>query len=204
MKKIFLYKITNLVNGKTYCGQTRNIKYRWTKHCKRARSIKRGAMANAIRKYGISKFKVEEIGFVLSRSAADIAERILIEYWRSKGKTYNRAIGGEGGIGWTMGQETRNKMSRSAKQRWNKRSERKKQSIRIRKSFENPVLRKKISKLVCASMTLEVRKKLSDGTKKAMGKMSYARKLRMRKKISNNLHLQWGNGGSRREKSNHM
>lgn len=177
-RKIFLYKITNSVNGKTYCGQTMHVQYRWAKHCKRAEvnnGKRKGAIASAIRKYGRNVFTVETVGYALSRASADIAEKALIAYWSNKGPTYNRAIGGEGGIGWTFSKETKLKQRKSAIKRFSKRSERLKQSNRLKKAFENPALRMKISTLVKRSMTPEVRKRISEGTRRGMRKVGYGR-----------------------------
>lgn len=55
----FIYKITNLINGKIYIGQTRRtIKIRWQEHLK---SKDNCPIHIAMQKYGIENFKVEEI-----------------------------------------------------------------------------------------------------------------------------------------------
>ena len=57
---MFIYKITNLVNGKIYIGQTtRNVKERWRSHCNRKDS--KSAITNAIHKYGKHNFILEII-----------------------------------------------------------------------------------------------------------------------------------------------
>ncbi len=113
---IFLYKIVNKVNGKVYVGQTVNLQKRWWGHCKVIRCDKPlMAISCAIRKYGKKSFKVEKLGFCLSQRAANIAERALIKYWRSKGLTYNRSDGGQdkGKGGWKHSEETKHRMVKS-------------------------------------------------------------------------------------------
>ena len=51
-----VYKITNLVNGKCYVGQSLNIEGRWKQH-QRARG--NFLLARAIRKYGVNSFQCD-------------------------------------------------------------------------------------------------------------------------------------------------
>lgn len=173
---IWLYKLIG-TNGIPYVGQTTDVKRRCDTHCRRAASrkpaSKRSAISTAIRKYGWESFNVLTLGFVLSRKSADIAEKALIDYWRKRGRTYNRSIGGDGGIGWTSSDETRMKQSRSAKRRFSNPLERLRQSHRLKKAFKNTALRTKISKLVRASMTPAIRRKISVRTSIGMRKAGY-------------------------------
>ena len=59
----YIYKIYNDVNNKIYIGQTiRTIKKRWTNHKYNVRNnIGKLAIHNAMRKYGIELFHIEEI-----------------------------------------------------------------------------------------------------------------------------------------------
>ena len=57
---MFLYLITNTINGKRYIGQTRaSLKKRWINHC----SVKstKTCLANAIHKYGRENFTIEAL-----------------------------------------------------------------------------------------------------------------------------------------------
>ena len=54
---MYLYQITNLINGKIYIGQTNNITKRWSNHksCNSPNTV----IAKAIQKYGVENFKFE-------------------------------------------------------------------------------------------------------------------------------------------------
>lgn len=55
--KMYLYQITNLINGKVYIGQTNNITKRWSNHkCCNSPDM---VIAQAIKKYGVDNFKFE-------------------------------------------------------------------------------------------------------------------------------------------------
>lgn len=54
---MYIYQITNLINGKIYIGQTNNIEKRWGAH-RRCRDSSM-AIARAIKKYGADNFKFE-------------------------------------------------------------------------------------------------------------------------------------------------
>lgn len=54
---MYLYQITNLINGKIYIGQTNNITKRWSNHkcCNSPHMV----ITKAIQKYGVENFKFE-------------------------------------------------------------------------------------------------------------------------------------------------
>lgn len=58
MIKIGIYKITNLLDGKNYIGQSRDIYRRWAQHKSDAKA-KNLPLYRAIRKYGIQNFSFE-------------------------------------------------------------------------------------------------------------------------------------------------
>ena len=61
--KMWIYKITNKINNKSYIGQTKRIvKSRWQRHINDAmNNILDTHFARAIRKYGAKNFSVETI-----------------------------------------------------------------------------------------------------------------------------------------------
>ena len=93
----YIYKITNLFNGKIYIGQTsQTINQRWKEHLKDSKNPKY-PLHKAIHKYGIENFKIEEIE---ACEIENLNEREI--YWISfynsyKGSNgYNATLGGEG------------------------------------------------------------------------------------------------------------
>ena len=96
----FIYKITNLINGKSYIGKTCfSIEKRFKEHQKdafRDRNEKR-PLYSAMRKYGIENFTVEQI-----EECSDILsserEKYWIEYYNTYANGYNATKGGDGKI----------------------------------------------------------------------------------------------------------
>ena len=108
----YIYRITNIVNGKTYIGQH---KY------KELNDDYMGSgklLYKAKKKYGIENFKKEILVFnVVKKEHADLLEKTFIASERKKvGKKncYNITDGGSGGSG-PISEETKRKMSESGK-----------------------------------------------------------------------------------------
>ena len=99
----YIYKITNKINNKVYIGKTLNtIEERWREHISdypKARNEKR-PLYDAINKYGIQNFKIEEI----EKCSIDIVnkrEQYWIKYYNSyigfeNSNGYNATLGGDG------------------------------------------------------------------------------------------------------------
>lgn len=97
--KGFIYKVTNLINGKIYIGQTvQSVKDRWYRHCGKS-GLSKGEMQThfkrAILKYGKENFKVETIEEV-DRNLLDEREIYWISYYNSNKIGYNSTKGGYG------------------------------------------------------------------------------------------------------------
>lgn len=91
---MYIYQITNLINGKIYIGQTNNIQKRWANH--RCNNDPDMVIARALRKYGIDNFKFEVL---LRGLTPDEANQKEIELIKEKNSLvpygYNVATGGK-------------------------------------------------------------------------------------------------------------
>jgi group I intron endonuclease len=96
---IYLYKITNQLNGKVYIGQSNKEKERWRQHKYFGRNPDKTNqyIHKAMNKYGIDNFTYEVICTSLTQEDANEAEKQLIIQYdsRNKEKGYNLAPGGD-------------------------------------------------------------------------------------------------------------
>lgn len=95
----FIYKITNIINGKSYIGQTiQDVKNRFYQHCatKCNRAVLNMVIHKAIKKYGKSNFIIEVIEETDSTNLND-REKYWIKYYDSYNNGYNSTEGGQEG-----------------------------------------------------------------------------------------------------------
>lgn len=81
---MYIYKITNKLNGLSYVGQTGDVFERWRQHCAR----KNRTLGIAIEKDGIENFTFE----ILEKTNSDLAnerECYWINYYKSYPEGYN-------------------------------------------------------------------------------------------------------------------
>ena len=94
----YIYKITNILNGKSYIGKTMlTVQERWREHCKdykRDRYEKRPLYA-AMNRYGVENFIVEQLE-ECSDTILNDRECFWIEYYGTFKNGYNATIGGDG------------------------------------------------------------------------------------------------------------
>ncbi len=106
---MIVYRITNLVNGKVYIGQTTKPKLlvRWRQHVWFSKSNKSRAwkcmLQDAIRKYGADSFSIEPLYHAQSRKELNAMETFFIVLHQSHKPEngYNMTMGGENLGYWT-------------------------------------------------------------------------------------------------------
>lgn len=91
MRKLWIYKITNDINGKIYIGQSaRNVKERFQRHINDAISNRlQTHLCRAIRKYGMEHFHYEIIDTASSQEELNLKEHYWINYYNSVKIGYN-------------------------------------------------------------------------------------------------------------------
>jgi len=89
--KIYIYKITNIINGKIYIGKSNNKRFKYYY----GSGIK---IKKAINKYSKENFKKEILFEAKNNIQADLIEKYYIKKFNSQNKNigYNIANGGEG------------------------------------------------------------------------------------------------------------
>ena len=87
----YIYKTTNLINGKIYIGKKKGLFD--NTYFGSGRYLK-----NALNKYGVSNFQVEIIEYCETLAIQNEQEKYWIAYYRSNNyDMYNIAVGGDGG-----------------------------------------------------------------------------------------------------------
>ena len=98
LRKYCVYLITNLMNGKQYCGLTCNRKQRWKRHQKNAENGSQEHLYCSIRLYGLGNFRFLVVKESLTKKEAIKEETRLIKELnlRDPFRGYNLTDGGEG------------------------------------------------------------------------------------------------------------
>jgi group I intron endonuclease len=117
----YVYKITNLSNGKLYIGKAENVEVRWQKHLSDTRTNRGYVLHNAIRKYGSDNFEVS----IIEKCKTEIEAMEKEVFWIAEYKTnickygdkfgYNLTDGGDGITGHQHTNEAKQKMSEASK-----------------------------------------------------------------------------------------
>lgn len=94
----FIYKITNDINGKLYIGKTnRSIETRFQEHINFSkRAYKNRPLYDAMNKYGVNHFHIEQIDICETDEEASTKEIYWIAYYDTYRHGYNATLGGEG------------------------------------------------------------------------------------------------------------
>jgi group I intron endonuclease len=88
---MLIYKITNLIHGRVYIGQTiqTNPKMRWYSHQADARHGKKSHLYDSMRKHGVENFNWEIIDQAKSVEELNELESKWLAHYRSVGEVYN-------------------------------------------------------------------------------------------------------------------
>ena len=152
-----IYKITNIINGLVYVGQT---KYKAIDRYKaHINTYKNTHFYNSIHKYGSENFKLDILEDNVPNEKLDEREIYWISYYDSYNNEYNETIGGNGTHGYVFTEEDRKKKSESMKKTWKTSSK-----------LNNPERNKKISNSLKGKPKSDKHKqKLSEKAKQKIG-----------------------------------
>lgn len=116
---MIIYKVTNLINGKIYIGQTKHsLEYRKNQHFRETKSKKDDMYFHrALYKYGFDNFQWEIIENITSIEDLNNKEIFYINLYNSTNRTkgYNRKLGGEQGL---CSEETKYLIGIASKRNW--------------------------------------------------------------------------------------
>lgn len=115
---MFVYLVTNNINGKKYIGQTsQSLNKRWNRHKKPFNHRRNSYLYNAIYKYGAENFSIKALVVVNSKWEMDLYEQGMIKALdlRNPEKGYNLTDGGGGMLGFKLSEETKKRMSEHIK-----------------------------------------------------------------------------------------
>lgn len=127
-----IYKITNIINGLCYIGQT---KYKAIDRYKtHINTYKNTRFYNSIHKYGSENFTLEILEDNVKNEDLDELEIYYIALYDSYHNGYNETIGGHGTHGYIFTKKDKQKKSKSMKETW-----------KHSKKLNNPERNKKIS-----------------------------------------------------------
>ena len=178
---IGIYKITNLLSGKCYIGQSKDIEGRFVTHkqrCKYAYCRDKSFLYKAMHKYGIDNFSFEVLE-VCEESELDALEIKYIAQYGSFSNGYNMNAGGGGQhcremtpehkaallrahTGHPRSEETRRKISEAQKGKVIPVEQRVKMSLASKRKWENPEYRAKMCAIRRKRVTSEeTRRKMS-------------------------------------------
>jgi len=147
----YIYKITNKLTNKCYIGETKksNPELRWNEHkSKIEKGIGCPALQDAVKKYGIEKFKFEILIICFDEDRYKFEKEYIKKYNSIAPNGYNLTTGGEGGgfYGKKHTNETIEKIKSTLREKYENNPElRKENSERVKLLFKDEIYRIKIS-----------------------------------------------------------
>jgi len=114
----YIYKITNIINGKLYIGQTVDYSRRVKSHKSAALKLSNGEsvyghLYRAMVKYGINNFTFEQLFIVFDAADLNTYEMLFIAELSTLSEGYNCNVGGGSSFGFKHTEFTKAKMSKS-------------------------------------------------------------------------------------------
>lgn len=187
----YIYKVVNVITGQCYIGYTNNPQRRFAVHINFMKNGKSGPLYDSMRTYSIDNFSFEVIYCSLEFwHTLTVMEPYFIEQFDSTKTGYNRTKGGQGSLGWTPSEQTRELWSRQRTGRRHSKEFKDALSSRMKKNppMHNPLIRNKVSEThkrlgIKPTLTPEVIEKIrSANTGKAKHSKEWKEILRQRLK----------------------
>ena len=150
----YVYKHTS-PDGKVYIGSCKDIKHRWRGNVNGYKGSTR--FYDAICQIGWDKFKHEVIAQGLSQSEAHDLEQSMIREFNSNDELYGYNMQSGGVVGKHHCSETKGKMSKAAKRRYENQEERALQSARMKLQYQDSEYRKKVQNAVIKARSRDVK-----------------------------------------------
>ena len=153
-KQCGVYEIFNMVNGKSYIGQSTNITQRLSRHKSELRHNKHQNLhlQNAWNKYGEHSFLFNILEYCNIDELDDI-ERYYINIWNLTNSQYGYNVESGGNLNKTLSEKTRKKISESKKGKTHSLETRKKMSENNARYWQGKTLSEETRKKMSESMS---------------------------------------------------